>query len=252
MLDIARSYVAAGSDMIGTNSFGGHPLKLTHHGLSDKAFEINLQAASLSRKAAGSNVYVLGSIGPTGKLLMMGDVTPEEMYEGFRLQAKALSEGGADALCVETMSDPGEALLAVKAAGENTELPVFCTFTFERNLDGIFRTMMGTTVEEAVRTLLTEKPEVIGSNCGNGMELMIPIIQEMHALAPGIPLMVQANAGKPVLRDGKTIFPESPGEMAAHLPALAEAGARIIGGCCGTTPGHIRRFREEINKLTGA
>jgi 5-methyltetrahydrofolate--homocysteine methyltransferase len=246
VLKIAQSYVDAGSDLILTNSFGGHPLKLASFGLDEKAFEINRAAAEISRRAAGKKVLVLGSIGPTGRMLFMGDISREEISDGFRIQEEALEEGGADGLLVETMSDIEEAVAAVEAAKDVSELEVLCTFTFEKTVENQYRTMMGTGVREAVEAAIHAGADMIGANCGNGIVGMADIVAEIRSFNRDIPVIVHANAGLPVLKDGSTIFPETPEEMASQVKALAEAGANIIGGCCGTTPKHIRLISEAL------
>lgn len=245
---VAKSYIEAGADIILTNSFGGHPLKLRHFGFEEKAREFNRTAAIISREAAGDTHLVLGSIGPTGALLMMGEVTPEEMYDGFALQAQALKEGGVDALCIETMSDLEEATIAVKAAKETTGLDVVCTFTFERTNNGDYRTMMGITPSMVVQPLKDAGACCIGTNCGNGIERMIDIVKELRLCDSDIPILVHANAGIPTVIDGKTTYPETPEFMASYIPALLNAGARIVGGCCGTTPEHIRAIAQSVRE----
>jgi len=246
VLGIARSYIDAGADMIETNSFGGSRFKLEKYGLVDKAFEINKTAAAISRQAAG-NKFVLGSVGPTGKILMMGNVTEEELYEAFREQCTGLEAGGADAIMIETMTDLDEARLAVKAAKENTHCEVFCTMTFEKTVDGKFRSMMGVSPTDMVNELTHTGVDLLGPNCGNGMANMIGIVEEIRQADPEIPVLVHANAGMPVYKDGNTIFPETPEEMARLVPDILHAGANIVGGCCGTTPEHIRKMREAID-----
>jgi 5-methyltetrahydrofolate--homocysteine methyltransferase len=244
--DIAQSYIDAGADMVETNSFGANRFKLQHYGLQDKAAEINEAAARLSREAAGDDKYVIASVGPTGKMLLMGDVTEGELYDCFREQAIALEKGGADAVCIETMSDADEAAQAIKAAKENTGLEVITTFTFDKTMQGEYRTMMGLSPTEAIRKALEAGADIVGTNCGNGMERMIDIVKEIRTAFPDILILVHANAGIPTLVDGVDTFPETPEIMASYVPALLEAGANIIGGCCGTTPAHIKAIKEII------
>ena len=245
---IAQSYIDAGSDMVETNSFGGTCFKLEHYGLESRVSEISEAAARLSREAAG-DLWVIASIGPTGKMLLMGDVTEEELYNGFKEQAVALEKGGADAICIETMSALDEATLAVKAAKENTDCEVIVTFTFEQTVNGDYRTMMGVSPEQAAEEMIEAGADIIGTNCGNGIERMIDIVKALRAAAPDTPILVHANAGLPKSIDGVDVFPESPAEMAGKIPALIAAGANIVGGCCGTTPEHIKAMKEVVEKM---
>ncbi len=246
VMDIARSYIDAGSDMIETNSFGGSRYKLEKFGLADQGYRLNKAAAEISREAAGTEKLVLGSIGPTGKMLLLEEVTPEELYDAFREQAMALEAGGADAIVIETMTDLDEAVLAVKAARENTSLEIICTMTFDRLVTGEYRTMMGISPAEMIQPLKEAGATILGANCGNGMSGMVDIVAEIRRADPDVPVLVHANAGMPVYKDGHTHFPESPEETASFVKALSAAGANIIGGCCGTTPEHIRRIREAM------
>ena len=249
VLAIAQSYVDAGADMILTNSFGGSPFKLEHFGLADRTAELNEAAAAISREAAGPDRFVLGSIGPTGVMLMMGQVSENELYEGFKIQAGALKKGGADAIVVETMSALDEAACAVRAAKDAAGLEVVVTFTFEKTASGDFRTMMGVSPADMAKAMKEAGASIIGTNCGNGFENMIGIVEEIRKVDAVTPVLVHANAGKPVYQDGVTIFPETPEEMAGRTAALVKSGANIIGGCCGTGPAHIRAIAEAVRQL---
>jgi 5-methyltetrahydrofolate--homocysteine methyltransferase len=244
--DIAKSYIQAGADMVETNSFGGTCYKFDRFGLESKVSEINEAAAKASRAAAGDNHWVIASIGPTGKLLVTEEVTEQELYDAFKVQAIALEKGGADAVCIETMSDKEEAALAIKATKENTKLEIICTFTFEKTKRGDYRTMMGVSPVAAAEAAIEAGADIIGANCGNGMERMIEIVTEMRAAFPEIPILVHANAGLPVNVNGVDTFPETPAMMAAYVSDLVKAGANIIGGCCGTTPDHIKAMKAAV------
>jgi 5-methyltetrahydrofolate--homocysteine methyltransferase len=249
VFDIANSYVEAGADIIETNSFGGSRFKLSLYGLSDRVSEINEAAASISRKAAGKDKHVAGSVGPTGKMLLTGDVTEKELYDSFREQAVALEKGGADIIIIETMSALDEASIAVKAARENTQCTVIVTMTFSKTQKGEYRTMMGVSPEEMVKSMKEAGAQIIGSNCGNGIEDMIGIVKAIRNIDKEIPVIIQANAGIPELIDGKTVFRESPEMMASFVPDLIKAGVNITGGCCGTTPDHIREIAGVLKNL---
>ncbi len=248
VLEIAQSYIRAGSHLIETNTFGGNRYKLEHFGLGEQVFELNKSGAEISRKAAGEENWVIASVGPTGKMTVMGDVTEEDFYTVFKEQSEALAAGGADAVIVETMSAIDEAIAAVKAAKENTDLEVICTFTFEPTVQGEYRTMMGVTPAEASIAAVNAGADIVGANCGKGYEGMTQIIREIRSVLPDVPVIVQANAGLPELVDGISVFPATPEEMAGQNKAWKKAGVNIIGGCCGTTDEHIQAIRKAVEE----
>lgn len=248
--EIAQSYFAAGADMVESDTFGGTSFKLDHYGLADRVAEINEAAARLSAEAAAEadgDKWVIASAGPTGQLLVMEEVTEDEMYAAFKDQVIALEKGGADAICIETMSALDEAGLAVKAVKENTKCEAIVTFTFERTVNGDYRTMMGVSPEQAAEEMIEAGADIIGTNCGNGIERMIEIVTAMRVVAPDTPILVHANAGLPKNVDGVDTFPETPEDMARQVGGLVAAGANIIGGCCGTTPAHINAMKVAVS-----
>jgi len=244
--DIARSYLDVGADMVKTNSFGANRYRLAHFGLQDKVAEINERAAAISKKAAGDK-FVIASIGPTGKMLVTEEVTEEDLYEAFKVQAIALEKGGADAACIETMSDADEACCAVRAVKENTKLEIIATFTFNKTVQGTYRSMMGLSPEDAVRRALDAGADITGTNCGCGIESMVDIVKEMKTLRPDAFILAQANAGLPSRVNDKDVFPETAEMTASHVESLIRAGANIVGGCCGTTPAHIAAIRKVVD-----
>jgi 5-methyltetrahydrofolate--homocysteine methyltransferase len=248
LAEIAELYLESGADLVTTNTFGGSPLKLALHGMDDRTEEINRIAVEVLRPVVAGRAHVSASVGPTGKILQpYGDTASEVVAGAFKRQIGALIEAGADVICVETMIDVREADLAVRAAREiSTEVPVIATMTFEATPRGFFTTM-GATVEQACSILVEAGADIVGSNCGNGIDTMLQIAREFTAHAT-VPLMIQSNAGMPDSREGELVYPESPEFMAERVGSLMELGVSIIGGCCGTTPDHIRALRAAIDQ----
>ncbi len=245
---IAKAYADAGADIVETNSFGGTSIKLGAYGLADQCATLNAAAARLAKAAIGDRGFVAGSVGPTGIFVKGegGQLAASGLFEVFKTQVVALAQGGADVICIETMWSIKEAEQAIRAAKDRTKLPVICTFTFTLGRKG-FRTAVGVTPEQAVTAAIQAGADIVGSNCGNGIDQMIEVAKLMRAAGPNVPLMIQANAGLPVFENGVTVYKESPEYMASRLPELIAAGANIIGGCCGTTPEHIRAFRTIVS-----
>lgn len=240
---VARAYVEAGSKVILTNTFGASPVALACHDLADQAAAINRAGAEISKRAAGDHALVFGSIGPSGKLLMMDEITPEELAAAFAEQAQALAAGGADGLLVETMSDLAEAKLAL-AAAKATGLPVIVSMTFSAG-KAHDRTVMGVTPEQAAAALTEAGADVIGANCGLGIADYVPICERLYAATP-LPIWIKPNAGMPELVDGQVCYATTPAAFAAHLPALLQAGATFVGGCCGSTPDFVRALAQTL------
>ncbi len=240
---VARSYVEAGSRVILTNTFRSNRLTLTGHGLASELREINLAGVRISREAASGRAAVFASMGPTGKMLMMGEVSKSEIQQAFTEQAELLAEGGADALILETMTDPAEAKLAVSAV-RPTGLPVIVSFVFDSGKKKD-RTMMGSSPEQVAKEMSDAGVSAIGANCGLGIEGFIPICARLHA-ATSLPVWIKANAGLPEIIDGAPVYRITPENYANHLPALMRAGASFIGGCCGTNPAFIAACARKL------
>jgi 5-methyltetrahydrofolate--homocysteine methyltransferase len=251
LAEVAGLYLSAGADLITTNTFGGSPLNLAGYGLDDRTEEINGAAVEVLGPVTEGRAYISASIGPTGRILEpYGDTAQEIVAEAFTRQIGALIEAGADIVCVETMIDLREAELAVSAARSlSTEIPVIATMTFNATPRGFFTTM-GTTVEQACATLIEAGADIVGSNCGNGIDTMIEIAGEF-AKHSSVPVIIQSNAGLPENREGELVYPESPDYMAERIGQLMDLGVGIIGGCCGTTPDHIRAIRSAIDTNRG-
>ena len=244
---MAKDFYDAGSDIVLTNSFGGTIFRQKHYGLEEKVHELNKQAALIAKSQTPEGKFVLGSVGPTGQFLEpYGDITEKDMYEAFKQQVIALEAGGVDGIVIETMTAIEEASIAIKAALENTNLVIAATMTFDKGPRGFF-TMMGITPENAAIELSNAGAHIVGSNCGNGIDNMIEIAQKMRN-STDTPLIIHSNAGIPSMKSGKIIYPETPEYMAERFMKLKDIGINIIGGCCGTSPTHIKAIHESLNK----
>ena len=239
--EVGAAYVQAGSRVILTNTFSANPIALASLGLEGRTEEINRSGVRLSKEAAQGSASVFASVGPTGKMLVSGEVTPEQVKKAFSLQVRALASEGPDAILIETMSDIAEARLAAEAALE-TGLPVIVSFVFDsgKNRD---RTMTGATPEQAAAELAAAGVHGIGANCGAGLSGYVSLCRRLAA-ASGLPVWVKPNAGLPEIVDGRVHYGISAQEFAAAGQELTKAGATFIGGCCGTTPEFIRALAQ--------
>lgn len=243
VLEVARSYVEAGSRVILTNTFGANRLRLAEAGCGDPAVirSVNQEGARISLEAAGDGARVFASIGPSGKLLLTGEVTAEELRVAFVEQSQALAAAGVHGLVIETMSDLDEAVIAVAAARE-TGLPVVACMVYDSGKDKD-RTMTGVTPEAAAKRLELEGADVIGANCGQGVEGFVGLCRRLKAVTER-PIWIKANAGLPQWVGDKAVYAMTPTEFAGFLPALRAAGASFVGGCCGTTPEFVRTLAQ--------
>jgi 5-methyltetrahydrofolate--homocysteine methyltransferase len=244
---VHRQHLEAGSQLLLTNTFGGNRFRLKLHNLQERVEELNLAAAANLRAeidAAGLTAVAAGDIGPSGEILApLGEMAYEEAVAGFAEQAAALLSGGVDAIWIETMSALEEVEAAVAGVRQvSAEVPIITTMTFDTH----GRTMMGVKPEQAVQTLHGYGAVAIGGNCGNGPEEILDVIAKMHATMPGATLVAKANAGIPTLVAGKAVYGATPQAMAHYATAVAAAGARIIGGCCGNSPAHVRAMAAAL------
>ncbi|WP_346683954.1 homocysteine S-methyltransferase family protein [Megamonas hypermegale] len=240
--DVHRAYFEAGSDIIETNTFGASRIKLAEYNLSDKVAEINTAAVQNVKIATAGKAKVAGSMGPTGGFIKpLGELDFDEVYQNYYEQAKALATAGADYILIETCIEIQEMRAALLAAKDACDLPVICQLSFSE--DG--RTVTGTDPQSAAIILSAMGADVIGANCSLGPEQLVPIVKEL-AENCSCPISIQPNAGMPHLVDGKTVFPMTPEDFGKWAPELVKAGATFIGGCCGTTPAHIKAIKEAL------
>ncbi len=251
VLAIQRRYAEAGSDCILTNTFGGSRIMLNRHGNAGKAAAINQAAVDIARQAfAGKPGYVIGDIGPFGGLMQpYGDFTEDEVREAFGEQARALVEAGADAIIIETQTSLEELLLGINAAREAGAPCVIGSMAYDVTRDGsTFRTMMGIDPERAATFMEEHGADIVALNCGTGMDMERARQAVLrYRGATSLPVMVQPNAGQPKLINLQVVYDETPEQMVRGVAPLLDAGAGILGACCGSTPGHIRAFRQAID-----
>ncbi len=246
---IHRAYRDAGCDLVTTNTFGATRSALKRHELENAVTQINRLGAQLARRGAGAKAVVLGDVGPLGEMLdPVGDLPVSEAREMFIEQIEAMAEGGADAIVIETMSDPVEMVAAIEAAKKVGKLPVVATYAFARTESRGFRTMMGTTVFEAMEAAIDAGADVVGANCGTSLKLedYCTLAEELVAAAGRVPVIVQPNAGSPSSVNGQLSYPATPADMGRLTESLLDAGVRIIGGCCGTTPDHLKAMAGRV------
>ncbi|MFL7809717.1 MAG: homocysteine S-methyltransferase family protein [Anaerolineae bacterium] len=243
--DLQRAYVEAGSDLIIACTFGANRTRLEQTGLADQLAEVNQRAVQIAREAAGDRAYVAADIGPTGELLMapIGKMTYEQALEIFAEQAAVLAQAGVDVLYIETMSDLDEMKAAVTGAQQAApDIPIFATFSFDHH----GRTNMGVKPEQAAETLQALGVAAFGANCGATLEMTEGAVTKMHEAAPQAALIAKPNAGKPHMVDRKTVYDATPEDMAEYAQKFVALGARVVGGCCGSTPEHIRAIAETV------
>ncbi|HEY65275.1 MAG TPA: methionine synthase [Caldilineae bacterium] len=246
IVKLHRAYVEAGAEIILTCTFGGTRPRLSRDGLDDRADEINRRAVELARKAAGDRAFVAGDIGPTGEMIApLGTLSFEDVVEIFQSQAAALAEAGVDLFQIETMSALEEMRAAIEAVRRVApDTPIFATFSF----DSGGRTMMGVRPEEAAELLKSLGVTAMGANCGREVEETAAAARAMRAVAPDVPIIVKPNAGLPRMEEGRPVYDMTPQDLAAYARRWADEGVKVIGGCCGTTPEHIRAIRQVLRE----
>jgi 5-methyltetrahydrofolate--homocysteine methyltransferase len=244
--DVHRAYIEAGSDLVLSCTFGGSRTRLAHYDLDDRVAEINQRAVEIAREAAGEDVYVAGDIGPLGEFLTPLGVLPyDEAVEIFAEQASALVEAGVDVLYIETMAALDEVQAAVEGALQVANgTPVTATLSFDTH----GRTNMGVQPEEAAEALDELGVTALGANCGATLDMTLDAVEAMHKVAPSTPLITKPNAGKPRLVGDDVVYDATPETMAEYAQRFVALGARIVGGCCGSTPEHIAAIAQAVHR----
>ena len=251
ILEIQRRYAQAGADCLITNTFGGSRIMLARHGRGDLVREINQAAVRIAREAfGGRDGYVLGNIGPLGALLEpYGDLSEEKARAALEEQAAALVEGGADGIIIETETSLEETGLAIDAARAARAPSVVASFAYDLSTDGCFYvTMMGVLPDGAAAFMEERGADVVGLNCGTSVDMKaVAAVVRQYRARTALPIIGQPNAGNPVLVNGKVVYRQTPQEMAAAVPEVLEAGATIVGSCCGSTPEHTAAIRRAVD-----
>jgi 5-methyltetrahydrofolate--homocysteine methyltransferase len=243
---IHQEYLKAGSDIIQTNTFGANYLRLKRFGLEQKVYEINSRAVEIARKVSDGKIIVAASVGPIGELIEpYGEISKDEAFQSFYEQAKGLNE--VDFINIETVQSLDEAEIIINAIRSKLSLPISVTVTFQKTPRGYF-TLMGESIEDFVNRVSQWDVQMIGTNCGEGFIQSLEIICEMKGLT-NLPLIAKPNAGLPQFKDGKTIYPETPEFIEPIIEKFFNNCVKILGGCCGTTPDHIRAIKKFANKI---
>ena len=242
---IHRKNLEAGADVIQTNTFGANRLRLASFGYDNQVERINVRAVEVAKKVCPEDKFVAGDIGPCGVFLKpLGNLCIEELEESFSEQAKALASAKVDLFSIETMYDLREAVAAIRAVKTVSDLPVFASMTFDKKPKG-YLTMMGNSIPECTKELEKAGADVVGANCTLGSEQMIGLAEELRK-STDLPIIIQPNAGKPELNQGKPFYPQDSESFAENMKIIAETGADFVGGCCGTTPEFIRRIHQRL------
>ncbi|MDO4557861.1 MAG: homocysteine S-methyltransferase family protein, partial [Planctomycetia bacterium] len=243
---VARGYIDAGSQIILTNTFGANRLMLEKHGLADRCESINRVGVEISKRAvaaAGVDTKVFASVGPSGRMLLMKQTTPEELEDVYAQQCGAIADAGADGIVFETFCDTAEILCAIRAA-KKTGLPIVGSLVFDTGKQKD-RTMMGQTPEQVAKSLEEAGVDVLASNCGQGIDGFVNIARRLKATST-LPVWIKGNAGLPVMENGTVHYPFGPSQFGEYVRPLADAGVDFLGGCCGTTPAHIAEIARIV------
>ncbi len=244
---IHSDYLVSGSDIIETNTFGANRQRLKVYGLQDKVKELNEAAVKIAKAVCPSDKFIAGSIGPLGDMLEpYGEITEAEAFNIFKEQAIILENAGVDVIFIETMMSIEEMIIAAKAVKENCSIPVSASMTFELGRTGL-KTSFGVDIPTFAKNISAINVDIIGSNCGKGFNEMLMVVRELKDNSP-LPILAQANAGIPSWIDGKTVYSETPDVIGKNVKSLIKSGVKILGGCCGTTPAHIKKMREFLDR----